>query len=87
LKFIAELYPGNLTGDDITVLLFRPNGIGVNSTFMTRLLSPFRLARALLASLLPGGGPAPWPDHHPANVGGTFFSPLNRLWRRRRDEE
>jgi serine phosphatase RsbU (regulator of sigma subunit) len=84
LKAIADLHEGNLSGDDITILLFRSNGVGVTTPFFTRLLSPFRVVAGLVKSLLPGGGPAPWPDGHPANIGGALISPLNRLWGRKR---
>jgi hypothetical protein len=80
LKAIADLYKGNLTADDITVLLFRPNGVGQTTPFLTRLMAPVRVVKGLLNSLRPGGGPAPWPDAHPANIGGALLSPLNRLW-------
>jgi len=80
LKAIADLYKGNLTCDDITVLLFRPNGVGSTTPLLTRLASPLRIAKGLIRSMLPGGGPAPWPDAHPANIGGALISPLNRLW-------
>jgi hypothetical protein len=87
LDAIAALHAGNLTADDITVLLFRANGVGADVSFMKRLLSPFRLLWALMGSMLPGGGPAPWPDHHPSNMGGAIFSPLNRLWGRKKKTE
>lgn len=66
LKAIEDVHPGNLTGDDITVLLFRASGDGANSSFARRLLAPFRLAKELMISAFPGGGPPPWPDYHPA---------------------
>lgn len=84
LKAIAALHPGNLDNDDITLLLFRSNGVGATTSLLTRLLGPFRVARGLVASLFPGGGPAPWPDFHPANVGGAMIGPMNRLWGRRK---
>jgi len=80
LDAIARLHPGNLAGDDITVLLFRPNGMGSRVPLATRVLAPFRLIRGLAGALLPGGGPAPWPDNHPANMGGALFNSMNNLW-------
>ncbi|HWE03528.1 MAG TPA: PP2C family protein-serine/threonine phosphatase [Tepidisphaeraceae bacterium] len=80
LRAIETLHPGNLTGDDVTVLLFRANGLGSKVPFVNRVLAPLRLLRGLAASLLPGGGPAPWPDRHPANVGGAIFDSLNDRW-------
>ena len=81
---IERLHPGNLTQDDITLLLFRPSGMGHHISFKNHLLAPWRLGAALVMALFPGGGPAPWPDHHPANVGGMYFSPLSRLWKLRK---
>ena len=83
LKSIAELHPGNLSADDITVLLFRSNGVGVTPPFLKRAFAPLRLIGAIFASLRPGGLPVPWPDFHPANMGGAMISPLNRLWKRK----
>ncbi len=80
LAAISRLYEGNLAGDDITILLFRPNGVGLKNPFVNRVLAPFRVGKALIASLFPGGGPAPWPDRHPANIGGAVFGGLNKLW-------
>jgi hypothetical protein len=80
LKAIEELYPGNLSADDITVLLFRSSGSGQTTPFLTRAMAPFRLLRAIGGSLI-GGAPVPWPDYHPANMGGAVASPLNRLWK------
>ncbi|HWE95385.1 MAG TPA: PP2C family protein-serine/threonine phosphatase [Tepidisphaeraceae bacterium] len=80
LEAIAALYPRNLSADDITVLLFRPNGLAPVAPVRDRLLAPFRVLGGILKGLTPGGGPIPWPDRHPANVGGAYFSRLNRLW-------
>jgi len=81
LGAIAALREGNLFGDDITVLLFRPKGNGLKASFGNRFLAPLRLGSALIASLFPHGGPAPWPDFHLANVGGAVFSGFNRMWK------
>ncbi len=80
LSAIAALWPGNLQGDDITALLFRPNGSGRDVPYFTRVLAPLRLVRELIKSAFAGGGPIPWPDFHPANMGGAYFSRFNRLW-------
>ncbi|MDB5293770.1 MAG: stage sporulation protein [Phycisphaerales bacterium] len=80
LAAIADLYPHNLSADDITVLLFRPNGLAPVVPIRDRLLAPLRLLGGILSALRPGGGPIPWPDNHPANVGGAFLSRFNHLW-------
>ena len=38
-----------------------------------------RMLRAAFQSLR-GGGPMPWPDLRLANIGGVFFSSLNKTW-------
>jgi serine phosphatase RsbU (regulator of sigma subunit) len=54
--------------DDVTVLLFRPNGLAPNTPLKERLLSPFRILRSWC-----------WPDFTIANIGGAVFTPLNRV--------
>ncbi len=58
--------------DDVTVLLFRPNGLAPNTPLKERLLAPFRILKSFA-----------WPDLTVANVGGAIFSPLNRVRSRR----
>ncbi len=58
--------------DDVTVLLFRPNGLAPNTPLKERLLAPFRILKSFA-----------WPDLSVANVGGAIFSPLNRVRSRR----
>ena len=81
LGAVGSLRAGNLSGDDVTVLLFRPNGTGLSMPLRDRLLAPVRVLRGVLASLRSGGGPAPIPEMSLANIGGPLFTPLNRLWR------
>jgi len=59
--------------DDVTVLLFRPNGLAPNTPLKERLLSPFRILRSWC-----------WPDFTIANIGGAALTPLNRVPLRRR---
>jgi hypothetical protein len=85
LSAIAEKYPGNLTGDDVTVLLFRPNGIGHGRPSLSRQISGLgKLLGSIARSLRPGAEPAPWPDFNLPNVGGAIFPPLQRLWSARK---
>ena len=58
LAAIDALSPGNLNGDDLTVLLFRPNGKASRGTLPARLAG---LARMVAAPFRPGH-PIPWPD-------------------------
>ena len=63
-----------LCEDDVTVLLFRPNGLAPNTPLKERLLAPFRILRTFA-----------WPDLSIANIGGAIFSPLNKLRARQRE--
>ena len=60
-----------LCDDDVTVLLFRPNGLAPNTPIKERILAPLRILRSFA-----------WPDLKLANIGGAVFSPLNKLWQR-----
>lgn len=60
----------NLTDDDVTVLLFRPNGMAPRAPFLQRILAPFRVLGGILGSLKPGGAPAPWPEFSLLNLFG-----------------
>lgn len=80
LDKIASLHPGNLEADDVTVLLFRPNGLAPAVPLKEKLFAPFRVMRAMAGSLFGSGEPLPWPELSVANIGGALFRPLNRLW-------
>ena len=54
--------------DDVTVLLFRPNGLAPNTPIKERILAPFRILRSFA-----------FPDLSIANIGGAIFPPLNRV--------
>jgi sigma-B regulation protein RsbU (phosphoserine phosphatase) len=77
---IARTGDRGLASDDITALLFRAKANRANSSFLTRLGGPFRLLGSIVRGVLPGGEPIPWPDFHPANMGGAVFRPLGSLW-------
>jgi serine phosphatase RsbU (regulator of sigma subunit) len=70
----------SLGGDDVTLLLFRPNGLGPRTPIRDRLLGPVRVLGAIARSIANRGQPIPWPDLKIANVGGALFAPLERLW-------
>jgi hypothetical protein len=66
---------GHDVDDDLTVLLLRPNGLGLRVPLRDRLLAPVRMMKNLLACLNGRG-----PEWSLANVGGVLFGPLNRRW-------
>lgn len=80
LKAIADEAPGNLEGDDVTVLLFRPNGIGMKFSLRER-LGTYRRVLAAAGRAMTFRERFPWPDLHMANVGGSLFLRLNQKWR------
>jgi serine phosphatase RsbU (regulator of sigma subunit) len=65
-----------LCDDDVTVLLFRPNGLAPNTPIRERLLAPFRILRGWA-----------FPDLKLANIGGAMIPGLNRLWTRQRERQ
>jgi sigma-B regulation protein RsbU (phosphoserine phosphatase) len=73
---------GPLDGDDVTILLFRPNGLG-GYNFFRRLFAPFRVLGAAGRALVSGDRTFSWPDLRLANIGGAVVAPLERLRRRR----
>jgi serine phosphatase RsbU (regulator of sigma subunit) len=83
LGAIDAVRPGNLGADDVTVLLFRPTGLGVRPPLRDRLLAPIRVLSGVLNSVLAGAGPAPLPEISVANIGGALFNPLNHIRRRK----
>jgi sigma-B regulation protein RsbU (phosphoserine phosphatase) len=83
LAAIAAEAPGNLTGDDVTVLAYRPNGKPASSSMGQRLLAPARVLRGVVSAVRAGVA-APWPDFSVANLGGACFGGLNRAWKGRK---
>lgn len=75
LEKIRSLHSGNLDADDVTVMMFRPNGTAMDNPISLRLLAPFRIARSLLKDHIFAR-----PDFKLANVGGALIPALNRLW-------
>lgn len=49
LQRIEAMHPENLLRDDLTVLLFRPNGMGVPNPVRAQLLAPLRYMQAVLS--------------------------------------
>ena len=76
LAAIEKDLPGSLDADDVTVLLFRPNGMAKSAPFLQRALAPIRLMGAIVCRPF-NGKPIPWPDMKLANIGGMFWSRLN----------
>lgn len=69
---------GGLKNDDVTALLFRPNGNAPGTPLRERMLAPFRIIAGAMKSM---GKGVPLPDLSVANIGGSIWPRLNR-WRR-----
>jgi len=78
LDTIKGLKAGNLEGDDVTALLFRPNGGAANTPVLEMLKAPFRILREVFRLRRRRDLPAPWPEPSLANLGGAILPPLSR---------
>ena len=83
LRAIEAKACAELTGDDVTVLLFRPNGLAPSKPLGERLLAPFRVGREVVRAWRNHDTP-PWPELTVANLGGAMIMPLSRLFREKR---
>jgi hypothetical protein len=73
---VAALHEQNLDGDDLTVLMFRPNGVGGGSNFFTRAWAGLRIIGTAVARLFGGRDPIPWPE---ASVEAMLGTPIARV--------
>ncbi len=78
ISAILKQSPAALDGDDITVMLFSPNSSADQVSLKNRLRAPLRVARGVIRSLLPGGGPMPIPQFSKLNIAGALFDRFNR---------
>lgn len=88
LEAVAKQREKNLTADDVTVLLFRPNGLGRRRPSLAQqMMAVKRMGGAIVRSMRRGGEPVPWPDLRIANIGGVISGSLGKLWGARRGED
>lgn len=83
LAAVRERAGGRLDGDDVTVLLIRPNGLAPRVPWKDRVLAPLRVARGVGRAIVRRGEPAPLPEASLVSLGGAFVTALNRRGRRR----
>ena len=63
LAAIGKQADGNLTGDDVTLLLFRPNGLGRRRpSLRQQVIATGKMIGAIAGSMRSGGEAVPWPD-------------------------
>lgn len=84
LNAISAGAPGTLDADDVTVLLFRPNGSAPTPPLRDRLLAPLRIVRAAVERLAGKPDPVPWPEFSLPNIGGALLPALGRRWHGRK---
>jgi serine phosphatase RsbU (regulator of sigma subunit) len=83
LEEIGRRAEGNLRGDDVTVMLFRANGLGQHVAWKDKVLAPLRVMKGVAESIGHAEWPAPWPEISLANIGGAVMGFLARAGRRK----
>ena len=81
LEALSQQYPENLKGDDVTLLLFTPNLLFETTYKKPNMRSHLQIMKNVMHKIGKKDDPIPWPDLHPANLGGAFFNFMNKLWR------
>src|SRR5438552_1851945 len=85
LREIGDLYPGNLSEDDVTLLVVRANGRQPKYALSDKLRAAAALAGSVLRALNPKAERPPLPDLVLANIGGAIIPALARRWRARNE--
>jgi phosphoserine phosphatase RsbU/P len=80
---IADRYPENLSGDDVTVMTVRANQREQYYSFADKARALLRFSGSLIRALNPRAERPPLPDINLANLGGAIIPSLNRRWRAR----
>ncbi|NNF08295.1 MAG: serine/threonine-protein phosphatase [Candidatus Eisenbacteria bacterium] len=78
-----EAWRGAPSDDDETIMILVADGGEPDSSFGERLRAGGRLAGGILQAVKTGG-PFPWPDLTPANLGGAIIPSLSRRWAKRK---
>lgn len=81
LTEIAGRHPGNLTEDDVTVLVVRANGRPLRHPLGARFKAAMRVFRSVFAAIHPKAERPPLPDANLANIGGAIIPALGKRWR------
>lgn len=76
LRRIRAINPTNLTTDDVTALLFRPNNLSPRIPLGTRINAQWVMLKALAKSVVKRDEPMPWPELSVAAIGGAFSDKL-----------
>jgi serine phosphatase RsbU (regulator of sigma subunit) len=76
LARIRSMHSGNLAGDDVTALLFRPNALSPRVPIGTRIRANWLMLKELVKYLVSRKEPMPWPEPSVRNIGGAFSDKL-----------
>jgi hypothetical protein len=81
LDKISARFAGNLSEDDVTVLLLRPTEQSPRIRLRDKVAACFRVIGSLIRSINPRAERAPLPDMNLPNVAGAIIPPLSKRWR------
>ncbi len=81
LREIGDRHPGNLTEDDVTVLLVRANGRKPRFSLKEFLWANIRFLGSVIRGINPWAERPPLPDLNMANIGGAIIPALEQRWR------
>ncbi len=81
LEKISEKFAGNLSEDDVTVMLLKPNAVRPPVRFGQKLKGFLRMLGATLRALDPRAERPPLPDLKLPNIGGAVIPSLAKRWR------
>ncbi|MGA3067824.1 MAG: PP2C family protein-serine/threonine phosphatase, partial [Tepidisphaeraceae bacterium] len=81
LDKILVQHEGNLSADDVTVMLLCPSGTPPRIRARQKFGAMMRFAAAVMKSVNPRAERAPRPDFNTANMLGALFPPLSKRWR------
>lgn len=85
LAAVVDQCGGRPPGDDVTIMVLRPTGAGVQHPFLTRLAAGLRFLANMVAPQM-GSGPTPWPEPSLANILGAAVPAVGRRLGRRSPE-
>src|SRR5262245_57585402 len=83
LREIADRYPENLSGDDVTVMVLRVSQRQPYYSFSEKLGALSRVFGSVIRAIDPRAERPPLPDFNLANLGGAIIPSLSRRWRTR----
>jgi hypothetical protein len=81
LRKIVQRFDGNLSEDDVTVMLLKPNATKPRIRLRQKVGAFGRFVNALVRSVDPRAERAPFPDLNIPNFFGAIIPPLSKRWR------